>query len=159
MKKVVFSLLVALPSLLSAQFFSGYYQSEPQMEGFDHFVVKHKHGDEGRYDGVFSLHAYIGHDEMWSQNAQTIHGDEAQYFIKKYSGGEDILSVHKMKIIWDGVEWEFFMLGYLDKHHHGRFIVVEEIFSDKTENELLELKKYYWKKGHHLSKKSLVKQR
>jgi hypothetical protein len=157
MKKVVLYLTILVPNLLFAQFFSGYYESEPRMDGFDHFVIKHKHGDEGRYEGVFSLHAYVGHDEMWSEHAVTIRGEEAQYFIDKYGKGNDIVSVHKMKIYWDGLEWEFFMMGYLDEHNHGRFIVVEELFADEEETELLQVNVYYWNKAHHLLKSGLVK--
>ena len=157
MKKVVlFGCLIA-PFWLFGQFFSGYYESTPKMEGFDHFEIKHQHGDEGRYEGVFTLHAYVGHDEMWSEEALTIHGEEAENFINLYGEGRDILSVHQMKILWDGLEWEFFLLGYLDDRQHGQFIVVEELFTDATETELKELKKYTWTKAHHISLRNLVR--
>ncbi|MFT5953492.1 MAG: hypothetical protein ACI8QD_000328, partial [Cyclobacteriaceae bacterium] len=39
---------------------------------------------------------------------------------------------------------------------HGEFIVVEELFSDETETELKEVKRYHWKKAHHLGLKQLV---
>jgi hypothetical protein len=155
MKKVTLFVLLAFPCLLYAQFFTGYYESEPQMEGFDHFWIKHRHGDEAKYDGIFTLHAYIGHNEAWSQTAITIHGAEAEGFIEKYGEGKDILSVHKMKLLWDGLEWEFFMLGFKEEHHTS-FIVVEEVFSDESETELLEINQYRWTKALHLSKKSVV---
>ena len=157
MKQVVCIGLFLGPFFLSAQFFSGYYESTPQMEGFDHFEIKHQHGDEGKYEGIFTLHAFVGHDEMWSEEAVTIHADEADYFIEQYGEGKDILSVHKMKILWDGLEWEFFLLGYLDDHHHGQFIVVEELFTDASETVLKEVRKYTWSKAHHLSLRGLVK--
>ena len=47
------------------------------------------------------------------------------------------------------------MLGYKDDHHTS-FIVVEEVFSDELESELLEIKQYHWTKALHLSKKNLV---
>lgn len=155
MKKVVLLALLFTPSLVFAQFFSGYYESEPKMEGFDHFSIKHRHGDESKYEGVFTLHAYIGHTEMWSQDAETIHGEEADYFVQTYGADKEILSVHKMKLLWDGLEWEFFMLGYKEGHHTS-FIVIEEVFADESKNELLEIKRYQWTKALHLSKKSLV---
>lgn len=159
MQKVVLGILLLSPLYLSAQFFSGYYQSNPQMEGFDHFEIKHHQGDEGKYEGVFTLHAFVDHQEMWSQSAQTIHGEEAQYFIEKYGDDQEILSVHKMKIEWDGLEWEFFMLGMLDEHNHGKFIVIEELFNDESESKLISIKKYDWSKTHHLTLRGLVKHR
>jgi hypothetical protein len=159
MKQVIFFGLVMGPYFLLAQFFSGYYESTPLMEGFDHFEIKHLHGEEGRYEGVFTLHAFVGDDEMWSEEAVTIHGEEADYFISQYGEGRDILSVHKMRILWDGLEWEFFLLGYMDHRDHGRFIVVEELFTDASETQLKDVRKYHWAKVHHLSLKGLVKHR
>jgi hypothetical protein len=156
MKLYIFLIVLFLPIAVFAQFFSGKYVSAPEMEGFDHFEIKHKHGDEGGFEGIFDLHAFVAHQEMWSQPAITLHGVEADSFVQKYGEGKDILSVHKMKILWDGFEWEFFLLGYLDSKGHGEFIVVEELFSDETETELKEVKRYHWKKAHHLGLKQLV---
>ncbi len=150
MKKLALLTLLVFPLVLSAQFFSGYYVSLPAVEDFHHFKIKHHSEHEGKYEGTFSLKAYIGKDVVWEQKAVTIHGEEAEDFIRRYGEGKDILSVHKLKMMWDGNEWEFFFLGYLDKKNHGRFIVVEEIFNDETETELLKVEKFYWNKGHHL---------
>lgn len=152
MKKLIIVCGLALPLALNAQFFTGNYVSEPQVEGFDRFYIKHNHGDEGRYEGVFSLKGFMGKYQMWVERAETIHGDEADKMIKEYGGGLDILSVHKMKMMWDGVEWEFFLLGYLDEKNHGAFVVVEELFTDETETTLLELNTFHWVKGKHASK-------
>ena len=157
MKQVVALWFLCGPYVLSAQFFSGYYESTPQMEGFDHFEIDHEHGDEGRYDTFFTLHAYVDHQEMWAEEAVTITGEEADYFIETYGEERAILSVHKMKILWDGLEWEFFLLSYLDKDDHGKFIVVEELFTDETETELKEVRRYTWSKAHHLSLRGLVR--
>lgn len=129
------------------------------MEGFDHFEIRHEQGDQGKFEGVFTLHAYVDHMEMWAEEAVTITGEEADYFIEKYGEQRTIVSVHKMKILWDGLEWEFFLLGYLDRDDHGQFIVVEELFSDESEDELLEVKRYTWTKAHHISRRNLVKHR
>lgn len=157
MNRMALVLLFSIPTFLQAQFFSGYYQSEPRMEGFDHFIIRHQHGDEGKYEGIFTLHAFVDGMEMFAYPAETVKGEEAQYFIDRYGSQKDILSVHKMKIMWDGVEWEFFMLGYLDKQGHGRFVVVEEIFDDEEESTLLSINQYLWTRSHHLSRKYLVK--
>ena len=153
MKKVAFILWAISPILTQAQFFSGTYQSTPSMESFDHFKIKHKHGDEGKYEGHFDVHAFVGHDEIFQQTAETIHGSLADQIIKDYGEGKNILSVHEMKVFLDGVEWEVFLLGYLDQHKHGQFIIVEEVFEDESETELIEIKKYHWTKAHHLVSK------
>ena len=138
-----------LPSTVTAQFFSGYYSSEPQVEGFHHFKIKHHQEHEGKYEGVFSMKAYVADHLVWEREAVTIHGDEADRMVADYGEGKEIVSVHKLRMLWDGVEWDFFFLGYLDAKGHGRFIVVEEIFSDETETDLLSIDKFHWSKGRH----------
>jgi hypothetical protein len=150
MRFLIFGCLVGAFFVSPAQFFSGYYVSDPQLEGFHHFKIKHDHGDAGKYEGVFNLKGYMHKDVLWDQEAVTIHGEEADYFIEKYGEERNILSVHEMKMMWDGNEFVVVMLGYLDEKDHGRFVVVEEIFNDESETELLEVKQYHWVKGRHI---------
>ncbi len=128
--------------------FSGFYRSSPKIPGFDHFKIHHHHEHAGKYNGTFSLKAFYDRGLLWEEEAKTVEGEEIDALVAQYGQGKDILSVHEMKIYWDGEEWEFFMLGYLDKKHHGAFIVVEEVFTDDTEEELLEIKTYKWIKTH-----------
>ncbi len=95
------------------------------------------------------MKAYVDDVMVWKRDAVTITGEEADYMVENYGEGKDILSVHKLKMLWDGVEWDFFFLGYLDSKGHGRFVVVEEIFSDVEETNLLKIEKFHWMKGRH----------
>lgn len=71
--------------------------------------------------------------------------------IKEYNNGKDIISVHFLKFLWDGNEWEYFLLGYIGEDKHRHFVIVEEIFNDETESELLEFNKFDWVKAHHIT--------
>ena len=43
----------------SAQFYSGYFVSDPQVHSFDHFKIKYEH-DQTKLDGDLIIHAFIG---------------------------------------------------------------------------------------------------
>jgi len=146
--RVTLCILLCTCAVLSNAQFSGVYRSSPDLEGIDHFKLHHHHEHAGKYQGTFSLKAFYDKGLLWEESAKTIEGADIDDLILQYGEGEEILSVHEMKLFWDGEEWEFFMLGYLDDKNHGAFIVVEEVFSDNTETELIETKSYRWLKSH-----------
>ncbi len=151
MKKVTTLLLLTTAFYSSAQFFTGYYVSDPQVHSFDHFKLKHKH-DQTQLDGDLTIHAYIGHNELWEQTAHFVDDDAKRAkLIEDYNHGEDIISAHILKFMWDGNEWEYILLGYIGQDKHRHFIVIEEIFNDETETRLLEFNRFDWVKGHHLT--------
>ena len=126
----------------SAQHLTGYYESEPQMENYDHFKIHHKQDE-------LEVKAYIGSGELWTTVATEITDDQADYFIKKYGIGKEITSVHVVKIVFDGLDWEFFLLAHQDERGKNSFVVVEEIFLDESEEELLEVHSFQWSHKHH----------
>ncbi len=125
-----------------AQHLTGYYESDPPMENYDHFKIHHKKGQ-------LVVRAFIKNGELWSTLAYEIDDVEADYFIKKYGQEKDVTSVHQLKVLLDGLDWEFFLLAYKDTNNKNRFIVVEEIFMDETKEELLELHQFEWSHIHH----------
>jgi hypothetical protein len=143
MKKAGLSLMTLLfSSLLFSQHLTGYYESDPQMENYDHFKIHHKHDH-------LEVKAFIGAGELWTTVAMEITDAKKDYFIKKYGKGNDITSVHELKVLLDGLDWEFYLLAYADDKGKNRFIVIEEIFMDETEEELLELHEFEWSHVHH----------
>ncbi|MEQ6169019.1 hypothetical protein AAOE16_17600 [Ekhidna sp. MALMAid0563] len=151
MKTIATLLLFFTALYVSSQYYSGYYVSAPQVHSFDHFKIKHKH-DHTKLDGNLIIHAYLDNDELWEQTAHFVSDDELrEKIITDYSHGEDIISVHMLKFLWDGNEWEYILLGYIANDNHRHFIVIEEIFNDESETELLEFHRFDWVKGHHLT--------
>lgn len=129
-------------SFLFSQHLTGYYESDPQMENYDHFKIHHRHDH-------LEVKAFIGAGELWTTVAMEITDSKMDYFIKKYGRGKEITSVHELKVLMDGLDWEFYLLAYADEKGKNRFIVVEEIFLDETEEELLELHEFEWSHIHH----------
>lgn len=149
MKSFTTIILLALSYYASAQFYSGYYVSDPQVHSFDHFKIKHEH-DHSKIDGDLIIHAYIGHNEVWGQKAHFVEDESTrEKLITEYGHGEEIISAHILKFMWDGNEWEYILLGYIAADKHRHFIVIEEIFNDETETKLLEFNRFDWIKGHH----------
>ncbi|SNS80727.1 hypothetical protein SAMN05421640_1314 [Ekhidna lutea] len=151
MKLFATSLLLLFSVLSYSQYYTGYYLSDPQVHSFDHFKIKQAHGHT-KIDGDLTIHAYLGHSELWEQTAHFVANDEERgKLIAEYSHGEEIISVHVLKFMWDGNEWEYILLGYHGEDKHRHFIVIEEIFNDESESELLEFHRFDWVKGHHLT--------
>ncbi len=150
--KKIFQIALILSALNStAQFYTGYYVSAPQVHAFDHFKIKQSHGHT-KVDGDLTIHAYMKHDEIWERTASFVSDkDMRDKLISAYSHGEDVISVHVLKFMWDGNEWEYILLGYLSQDKHRHFIVVEEIFNDESESKLLEFNRFDWVKGHHIT--------
>ncbi len=153
MKKVTATITLSIAALFAfSQSYTGYYVSAPQVHSFDHFKMKQQK-DESKVEGDIELHAYCSkRDELWEMTAVLVSDEEQRdYLISEYGEGKDIVSVHFLKFMWDGNEWEYFLLGYkgLDRHRH--FVVIEEIFNDETETQLLEFNVFDWVKAHHLT--------
>lgn len=127
--------------------------SEPQVHSFDHFKIKQEKGGNSKLEGDLILHSYCTKkQELWEMKAAFVQDDELRaYLIDEYGAGKEIISVHILKFLWDGNEWEYFLLGYRGADKHRHFVVVEEIFNDETETELLEFNTFDWVKSHHLS--------
>ncbi|MEP1032103.1 hypothetical protein [Ekhidna sp.] len=150
MKPFTTLILLIISHFSSAQFYSGYYVSDPQVHSFDHFRIKHEH-DHTKLDGDLIVHAFIGHNELWEQSAHFVTDDLVRdELIANYGHREDIISAHILKFMWDGNEWEYILLGYMAEDKHRHFIVIEEIFNDETESRLLEFNRFDWIKGHHI---------
>lgn len=150
MKSITLLLLLANALCASAQYYSGNYVSQPQVHAFDHFKIKHHH-DHSKLDGNLLIHAYMEKDEIWAEAAHYVDSEEERNkLIEKYHHGEEIISVHVLKFLWDGNEWEYILMGYLAEDQHRHFIVIEEIFNDESETELLEFNRFDWVKGNKL---------
>lgn len=136
---------------VSAQFFTGYYVSDPQVHSFHHFKIHQDRDESGKLKGALHIRAFNEDTYLWNQAAKHV-DDKVLYnqLVKKYSHGEDIISVHMLKFMWDGNEWEYIMLGYIAPDKHRHFIVIEEVFEDQTEQVLLQFNRFDWVKGHHL---------
>jgi len=154
MKKIVATLILSIAVLFAfSQAYSGYYVSAPQVHSFDHFKIKQAKADHSKVTGDIDLHAYCSKkDELWNMKALYVSdAEQRDYFIKEYGEEKDIVSVHFLKFPWDGNEWEYFLLGYIGEDKHRHFVVVEEIFYDEKEAELLEFNKFDWVKAHHIT--------
>lgn len=143
--------LITAAHFSSAQYYTGYYLSDPQVHSFDHFKIKQVK-DDSKLQGNLTIHAYDGKLELWNQTAYFVKEDNIRSnMIKAYQHNEEIVSVHVLKFMWDGNEWEYIMLGYLGKDSHRHFIVIEEVFNDASESRLLEFNRFDWVKAHHLA--------
>ncbi|MFY0652864.1 MAG: hypothetical protein JXQ96_12550 [Cyclobacteriaceae bacterium] len=134
MKKLLLSMFCVITFCSAqAQFYSGKYTCNPQMEDFDHIVV-HQHPHHHQYGGDLTVKAFVEHGELWHSKAELLSDDKANEIIKKFGDNQEILSVYELEIELDGEDWEYFLLGYKDDNEKGSFIVVEEIFDigDKT---------------------------
>ena len=141
-------LLIVLSTIqLKGQFYSGNYVSQPQTEEYSHFQIKH-HPHHEKYGGDLQIKAFVGDHKLWTQNAILLDGSESEAFIKNYGADHDILSVYKLSILFDGVDWEYFLLGYEDERGHSRFRVVEEIFEIQGDAAPVELYVFDWCKKH-----------
>lgn len=138
--------LILVSNLLTAQHLTGYYESDPQMENYDHFKIHHYHKS-------LEVKAYLASGEIWRSLADEVTGEKADYLIENYSECKDITSVYFVNVLLDGLNWEFFLLAYRDQKGKNRFIVVEEIFTDESEEELLEINKFIWSHIHHHTNK------
>lgn len=153
MKLIITLTLLSFTSFASAQFYTGYYVSDPQVHSLDHFKIKQAHGHT-KLDGDLTIHAFIDHEEMWEQTAHAVEDEmKKSKLISAYNHGEEIISTHILKFMWDGNEWEYILLGYLEEDGHRHFIVIEEVFNDESETKLLEFNRFDWVKGHHLTDK------
>ncbi len=157
MKKLVTTFVFALIALTSySQYYTGYYVSAPQVHSFDHFTIKQEKDSDSKLEGDMVLHAFCTkRQELWEFKASYIDdAEQREYLIGEYGGGKNIISVHFLKFLWDGNEWEYFLLGYIGEDKHRHFVVIEEIFNDESETELLEFNTFDWVKGHHLAQAS-----
>ena len=153
MRTLIFCLFY-LGSLLSlsAQFYTGYYVSDPQVHSFHHFKIHQDRDESGKLKGDLHIRAFNEDTYLWNQAAS--HVDDPQLYdtlVKKYAHGKEVISVHMLKFMWDGNEWEYIMLGYIAPDKHRHFIVIEEVFEDATETNLLQFHRFDWVKGHHLT--------
>jgi hypothetical protein len=125
-----------------AQFFSGNYHSEPTVEEFDYLKIHHHHLKHHKYEGDLNVKGFSQTSELWELKAKMISGEKSEFFINKFSGGEKILTVYEFKLEVDGIEEDYILLGHKNSKGHGQFIVIEEIFNDASEEEMLSLKTF-----------------
>ena len=154
MQKLIATLILTVATLSSySQVYSGYYVSAPQVHSFDHFKIKQEKNDHSKLEGDLEMHAYCSKkEELWEMTAEFVQDSKRRdYLIEEYGNGKDIISVHELKFLWDGNEWEYFMLGYMGEDKHRHFVVIEEIFNDESETELLEFSVFDWIKSHHIT--------
>jgi hypothetical protein len=141
MKKLTLILILIFATLLSkAQFFSGNYHSEPAMTEFNHLKIHHHHSPHHKYEGDLTVVAYGQNSELWEMKANMITGEKADYFILNFADSLEIQTVYEFKVALDGIEEDFILMGYENEDGHGRFLAIEEVFSDETEEKMLELK-------------------
>lgn len=153
MKKIVTTITLSIATLfVFGQQYSGYYVSAPQVHEFDHFKMKQQK-DPTKVEGDIELHAFCSKkDELWEMTAEFVKDEERRNdLIREYGQGKNIISVHFLKFMWDGNEWEYFLLGYRGEDKHRHFVVIEEIFNDETETQLLEFNTFDWVKAHHIT--------
>ena len=136
----------------SAQIYSGFYVSEPSVHSFHHFKIHQDRDDSGKLKGDLHIRAYNEESYLWEQAAKHI-DDPVLYdeLVANYAGEEKVISVHMLKFMWDGNEWEYIMLGYIAADKHRHFIVIEEVFSCECKTLRLRFNRFDWVKGHHLA--------
>jgi len=147
MKKSTLTLVIFLLASAStfAQFYSGKFNSKPQLEDFEHFIVmQHAHHD--KYGGDLTVKAFVKSGELWHSKATLVEPEIAAEFIKNFGQNLDILSVYKMSIALDGEDWEYYMLGFKskDRKHKGDFIIVEEIYHNISDVHPVEVNAFQW---------------
>jgi hypothetical protein len=142
MKKPCFLAIVSLlPFFGVSQHLTGTYYSTPQLENFDYFKIVHKHNH-------LEVEAYIHSGKLWSSVAVELDEIKTEYFVKKYGQGKNIPNAYRLKVLLDGLDWEFCLLPFVDVHKKIRMIVVEEIFQDETGKNLLEVNLFEWAHEH-----------
>lgn len=152
MKKslLIIFIQLLLISSISAQFFSGYYISDPSQDAFEHLKIHHHHSKHHKYEGDLSVKGFSKYGELWELKATMISGEKASFFIEKFSNGNDIKTVYEFKIALDGIEEDFILLGYEGDDGHPAFSSVEEVYESAKEEKLVEFKTFNLIKAHHL---------
>ena len=143
MKAAIFLFTFCVSTYVSSQHLTGNYVSTPQMENFEHFKIYHKQHH-------LEVKAFISSGELWSSVATKIEDVKADYLIKKYGKGEDVKDVYELKVLLDGLDWKFYLLAFIGDNNKNNFIVIEEIYADETEKQLMESHQFQWlpmKKG------------
>ena len=151
--KTLFFVCLVVGSVYSAtaQFYTGYYVSDPQVHSFHHFKIHQDRDASGKLKGDLHIKAFNKDTYLWKQPATYVENQDLyDELIDKYAHGEEIISVHMLRFMWDGNEWEYIMLGYIAPDKHRHFIVSEEVFEDESETVLREFNRFDWVKGHHL---------
>lgn len=152
MKKSITILFIQLffTLSLSAQFFSGYYVSDPPQAEFEHLKIHHHHSKHHKYEGDLSVKGFTDYGELWELQAVMISGYKAANFINKFANEIDVQTVYEFKIAIDGIEEDFILMGYEDENGHPAFRAIEEIFKSAKEEALVEIKTFDLVKAHHL---------
>ncbi|MFY0598352.1 MAG: hypothetical protein JXR03_01690 [Cyclobacteriaceae bacterium] len=153
MKKplLIFFIQLLIISSVSAQFFSGYFVSDPPQEEFEHLKIHHHHSKHHKYEGDLSVKAFLEFGELWELKANMIDGEKANFFVERFGRGKEIQTVYEIKIQLDGVEEDFILMGYEGENHHPAFIAIEELFENEKEEELIDVKSFRLVKAHHLN--------
>lgn len=134
-----------------AQYYTGYYVSDKKVHSFDHFKIKQDKTNDKTH-GDLHVSAFAGDKLLW-ENVMTYvePASRRNYYVENYGEGREIISVHELKFMWDGNEWEYILLGYHHEDRHRHFIVIEEIFNDESETELKEFNRFDWVRGHRIA--------
>ena len=153
MKSHLFTFLLLFGALSgSAQFFSGKYLPDQTIDQFTHLKVHHHHHKTDKYHGDLEVKGYSDFGMLWEVRATMLSQQDAAPLIAKHNGEEAIKTVYEFKIAVDGIEEEYFLLGYEQANGHPAFIVVEEIFASVAEVDMLELKSFRLMKANDLAR-------
>ena len=154
MKTIQLTLALMLVGALttSAQFFSGKFVPDVSVDQFKHLKVHHHHNKQDKYHGDLVVKGYSDFGMLWETEARMLGADEAEDIISKFNSPEDIKTVYEFKIALDGIEEEYFLMGYVRTDGHPAFIAVEEIFASTDEVDMLELKTFRLVKAHDLAR-------
>ncbi len=118
------------------------------MSEFDHLKIHHHHSPHHKYEGDHTVVAYGQSSELLEMRANMITGEKADYFILNFGVSLEIQTIYEFKIALGGIEEDFILLGYENEDGHGRFLAIEEVFSDETEEKMLDLKSFKLIKKH-----------
>lgn len=151
--KLLLTVIFVLMSVLStqAQFFSGKFVPDQSVDQFSYLKVHHHHNKQDKYHGDLEVKVYTEYGLLWKTEATMLSDEKAAPIVSKFEGDENVLSVYEFKIAIDGIEEDYFLLGYRMANGHPAFIVVEEIFASEAELNLVDLKSFRLMKLHDLA--------
>ena len=139
-------------SSIFAQFYSGKFNSKPQLEEFEHFVVMQQPQYE-KNGSDLTVMAFVKSGELWHSRATLVEPELAAEFIKNFNEEMDILSVYKLSIEYDGEELEYYMLEFnnQEKSDKNDFIIVEEIYHKIGDVYRVEVNSFQWDRSTTVS--------
>ncbi|UXX79606.1 hypothetical protein N7E81_00585 [Reichenbachiella carrageenanivorans] len=139
---IVLIYTVAPPA--DAQFYTGKFRSEPQLQDFDQFIVV-QHPHHVKYGGAVSVEAFDKAGDLWQSKAVPLEAADTDRLIRHADNSLNVQSAYDLKVTLGQEIWEFYLLGYENEQQEVSFIVVEKDMENHiSDQEYVEVNTFTW---------------